>query len=82
MPSLSPKARSAAAELTTAIADGNTRHVLDLVRDYGLSNGDRIAVAGELDRSARVPDAEHATLGFDRFDRAFTVADVWREDRA
>ncbi len=75
---LSQKARRAAAEYETAIADGNAQHVLSLVDNYGLSRGDRIAVASELDRRVSVPDHDAAVLAFDRFDRARTVEDVWR----
>ncbi len=74
---LSPKARRAAAELETAIADGNAQHVLSLVDNYGLSRGDRIAVASELDRRVRAPDPERALLTFGAFDQARTVGDIW-----
>ncbi len=74
---LSPKARHAAAEYEQAIHDGNAQHVLSLVDNYGLSRGDRIAVASELDRRVRAPDPERALLTFGAFDQARTVSDVW-----
>ncbi len=71
---LSPKARRAAAELDIAIADGNAQHVPGIVDSYDLSNGDRIAVVAELDRRARLPDADQATFAYSSFDQARIVS--------
>ena len=74
---LSSKARHAADEIEQAIAEANTRRVVELVDEWGLSAGDRIGVAEELDRRVRIPVAEDVVLSFDRWDRARTVSDVW-----
>ncbi len=76
---LSPKARRATAELQEAIRAGETQRVLSLVRSYGLSDGDRIAVACELDRPEI--DYENAALRFDQWDGAHVrdLPKIWAQ---
>lgn len=74
---LSPKARRAADALEREIREGNVRAVIELVDSYGLSAGDRIATAEELDRRMRrIPD-EEVELVFGPYD----LARVWTHER-
>jgi hypothetical protein len=69
MPSL--RISRAADEVELAIREGNVRRVVALVDEWGLSKGERVGVACELNRRSRLAAAgEEAALVFDRFDRA------------
>jgi hypothetical protein len=68
---LSVKARRAAVELEHAIHEADCRRVIELVDNYGLSAGDRIATARELHRRARDPEEAELVFG------AYDLARVW-----
>jgi hypothetical protein len=81
---LPPRIRFVVGELEKAIQDGSPYQAVEVVRCWGLSRSDRLAVARELDRRANFHnDDEDVELIFDRFERARVrrLADVWTAAR-
>ena len=76
MATLTLEARRLADEIDLAIAEGDARHVVELVDASRLSRDQRLRVCRELDKPP-VPTADRpVTLGYDRWDRAHVLSDV------